>query len=361
MIIPFLDLKAQYQTIKPEIDDAIARVIQSQSFILGKELEEFEKEFANYLGIQYVVGVNSGTDGLILSLMSLGIGEGDEVITQPNSFIATTTAITQVGAIPVFVDCDSDTYQIDVNKIEEKINVKTKAILPVHLFGAPCEIDKIKEIARKHKLYLIEDACQAHGSAFNKKKLGTFGDLGVFSFYPGKNLGGYGDGGAVVTDSKALYEKLLSLRNYGQRKKYFSESFGLNSRLDEIQAAVLRVKLKYLDKWNSKRNIIAEKYANELKGYKIQRVIDKGISNYYIFSIEVENRENLQKCLDENNIGTLIHYPVPIHLQKVNKWLGYKVGDFSVAEKVATKILSLPMYPEISEESQNIIINCLNK
>lgn len=361
MNIPFLDLKTQYKSIKPEIDAAIKRVVDSQYFILGPELEAFENEFAKYLEVKYVVGVNSGTDGLILALLSLGIGKGDEVITPVNSFIATTAAIVQVGAKPVLVDCDPDTYQIDVRRVKDAISQKTKAILLVHLYGAPAEIDKLQDVAKRNKLFLIEDTCQAHGATFNNKKLGTFGDLGVFSFYPGKNLGAYGDGGAIVTRNKNLYEKLLKLRNYGQTEKYYNDSFGINSRLDEIQAAVLRVKLKYLDEWNKKRQVIANKYSKGLSNFKTQRIINKGVSNYYLFVIESDKRDQLQEYLLKNGIQTLIHYPIPIHLQKAHEYLGYKKGSFPEAENIANKIISIPIYPELRAEEIDFIIKAINK
>lgn len=361
MNVPFLDLKSQYKEIKSEIAAAIDRVLSSQNFILGPELEDFEKEFAGYLGSKYCVGVNSGTDALILGLMSLGIGEGDEVITPTNSFIATTTAIIQVGAKPILVDCDPDTYQIDIIAVEKAITNKTKAILPVHLYGAPAEVDKLQLIAKKNNLFLVEDACQAHGATLNGKKLGTFGDLAAFSFYPGKNLGAYGDGGAIITDNKDIYEKLLKLRNYGQLKKYYHDSFGLNSRLDEIQAAVLRVKLKHLDSWNKKRQMIADLYLDGLKNIKHQKIINGGQSNYYVFVIESDDRDKLQEYLLKQGINTLIHYPVPIHLQKAYEHLGYKKGNFPVAEKIANRILSIPIYPELGNNEQMYIIEAINK
>lgn len=361
MNIPFLDLKSQHKTIKSEIDEAIKRVINSQIFVLGSELEAFEKEFAKYLGIKYVVGVNSGTDALILSLLSLGIGKGDEVITPANSFVATTAAVVSVGAKPILVDCDRDTYQIDINQVQKSITKKTKAILPVHLYGAPAQVNKLQKIAKKNKIFLIEDAAQAHGAVYKNKKLGTFGDLSIFSFYPGKNLGAYGDGGAIVTNNKKLYEKLLLLRNHGQSKKYFHDTLGLNTRLDEIQAAVLRVKLRNLNIWNRRKNIIAAKYVKTLKNYKTQKIIKFGKSNYYVFVIESDNREELQKYLISNGINTLIHYPIPIHLQKGYKNLGYKKGDFPVTEKISDRILSIPNYSELIDNQQDYIIDKLNK
>lgn len=359
MKVLFLDLKAQYKSIRPGIDRAIKEVLESQHFVLGPKLEAFEKEFAKYLGVKYSVGVASGTDGLILSLLSLGIGKGDEVITPANSFVATTAAVVAVGAKPVLVDCDKDTYQIDIKKAEKKITKKTKAILPVHLYGAPCEIDKLKKLVKKHKLFLVEDSAQAHGTTLNGKKVGTFGDLAVFSFYPGKNLGAYGDGGAIVTNNKKLYEKLLKLRNHGQGKKYFHQIHGINSRLDEIQAAVLREKLRHLPVWNRKKNQLAQKYKESFRGYKMQKIISGGKSNYYVFVIEVGNRDKLRRYLFNNGIDTLIHYPIPIHLQKAYNFLGYKKKDFPVAEKVAKRILSIPIYPELTIKQQEYIIEKL--
>jgi dTDP-4-amino-4,6-dideoxygalactose transaminase len=361
MNIPFLDLKSQYKSLKPGIDSAIKRVISNQNFILGPELEAFEKEFAKYLGVKHVVGVNSGTDGLILALLALGIGKGDEVITPANSYVATTTAIVFVGATPILVDCDPNTYQIDLKKVEGAITKKTKAILPVHLYGAPAPLDKLQLLAKRNKLFLIEDACQAHGATFNSKKLGTFGDIGVFSFYPSKNLGAYGDGGALSTNNSKLYDRLLKLRNYGQSKKYYHDTFGINSRLDEVQSAVLRVKLKHLDKWNKERNQIANTYNQLLKGHKTQKILGNGKSSYYLFVIENENRDKLQKYLLERGIHTLIHYPIPIHLQKAYTYLGYKRGDFPVTEKIANRILSIPMYSDLNKTSQMYICDMINK
>lgn len=361
MNIPFLSLHGQYKQIKQEIDRAIKRVIDRQYFILGEELAAFEREFALYLGAKYVVGVGSGTDALILSLRALGIGKGDEVITQPNSFIATTLAITEIGATPVFVDVDPNTHQIDVSQIEAKITKKTKAILPVHLYGAPCEIDHIVEIAKKNKLFVIEDACQSHGATLNKKITGTFGDIGTFSFYPGKNLGAYGDGGAICTDNKAIYHKLLKLRNYGQIKKYYHAEIGLNSRLDEIQAAVLRTKLKYLDAWNKKRLLIANTYKEGLNSkIQTQQILPNGVSNYHIFAIKIEQREKFIEYLSKNSIQSLIHYPIPIHLQQCYSSLKYKKGQFPVAEELAKKVLSIPIYSEMSSVKTNYIVSTIN-
>jgi dTDP-4-amino-4,6-dideoxygalactose transaminase len=361
MKIAFLDLKRQYKLIKKEVDGSIKRVLDRQFFILGPELEEFEKIYAEYLGVKYVVGLNSGTDGLILALQAIGVGKGDEVITPVNSFIATTLAITQLGGKPVFIDIDKDTYQIDVNKIESLITKKTKAILPVDLYGAPCRIDAINKIAKKHNLYVIEDACQAHGAEVNGKKTGSLADIGVFSFYPGKNLGAYGDGGAISTDNKALFEKIRKLRNYGQKEKYHHKEIGINSRLDEMQAAVLKVKLKYLDAWNKNRIKLAKIYNQNLKTVKTQKLYDNAKSCYHIFSIESRDRDNLKSYLEKEGIQTLIHYPIPIHLQECYEYLGFKAGSFPVAEAVAKKILSIPMYNELTEKEVLYIASKINE
>lgn len=364
LTVPFLDLKAQYESIRPEIQQAINTVLERQMFILGDEVAQLELELARYLGVKHVVTLNSGTDALIMSLRVLGIGLGDEVITQPNSFIATTLAITEVGATPVFVDIDEETMQIDTKKIESAITKKTKAILPVHLFGAPCEIDKIVKIAKIHSLFVIEDAAQSFGSSLNGKHLGSFGNLSALSFYPGKNLGAYGDGGAIATSDSQLYEKLIMLRNYGQKKKYHHVKIGLNSRLDEIQAAVLRVKLKHIDKWNSLRLGHSRLYNHGLDKdkYLISNIYPNGISNYHIYPIRVsENfREELIEYLSANKISTLIHYPIPIHLQDCYTYLGHKRGDFPITEHAALRLISLPMYSELDQNSIQFVITTLN-
>lgn len=359
MNIPFLDLQRQFAKHKKEFLSAVERVVDRQFFLLGEELSSFEKEFAQYLDVKYVVGVGSGTDGLILSLHALGLGKGDEVITPANSFIATTLAITQVGATPIFVDCDKDTYQLDIDQVKAKITPKTKAILPVHLYGAPCDIESLVKIAEEHNLYLVEDAAQAVGATANGRKVGTFGNLGIFSFYPGKNLGAYGDGGAVATNDEKLYQKLLKLRNYGQSKKYYHDEFGLNSRLDEIQAAVLREKLKYLEEWNMKRREIAREYTDALVGFKTQAILPGTVSNYHLFVIESEKRDELQQYLAENGIHTLIHYPIPIHLQKYYGYLGHTKGSFPIAERAAERLLSIPMYSELSPSEVKYIISSI--
>ena len=351
MNISFLDLHRQYKQIKKEVNDAIQRVLDGQHFILGDELVLFENQFAHYLDISFCCGVASGTDGLILALKSMGIGKGDEVLTPALSFIATSLAITEVGATPVFVDIDPDTYQIDCNQILGKITNRTKAILPVHLYGSCCDINTILDISKEHGLKVIEDSCQAHGAHIKGKKAGTFSDIGVFSFYPGKNLGAYGDGGAICVNSEQLRTKIQRLRNYGQKEKYIHQERGINSRLDNLQAAVLKVKLKYLDEWNHKRNKIADIYKRELCGIvKFQKIPKDVYSCYHLFVIEAENREGLINFLSARNVKTLIHYPLPIHLQKTYQDLGNKAGCFPRSEKVSQNIVSLPIYAELAEE-----------
>ncbi|HAI63128.1 MAG: DegT/DnrJ/EryC1/StrS aminotransferase [candidate division WWE3 bacterium GW2011_GWF2_41_45] len=353
--IPFLSLKRQHEDIKDEINSSVQRVLERQEFILGSELNEFELSFAHYLGSSFVVGVNSGTDGLRIALRAIGVGAGDEVITTTHTFIATALAIIDVGATPVFVDVGPHTYQMDVTAVEKKITEKTKAILPVHIYGAPSPMEEIISLAHSCNLRLVEDACQAHGAVLNGKKLGTFGDIGVFSFYPSKNLGAYGDGGAICTSDADLYEKIKRLRNYGQPKKYYHEEFGYNSRLDEIQAAVLKVKLSHLDEWNLMRQRLASIYDSKLTDFHPQKIIPGGKSVYHIYSILSNRRDELMAFLSEKKIMTQIHYPVPLHLQKALSSLGYKEGDFPVSEMLAKKEISLPMFSELTQEELSII------
>lgn len=350
--VPFFDLKRQYNNLKHEIDKALCKTFESGIFILGENVKLFEEEFADHVGAKYAVGVGSGTEALHLSLKACDIGPGDEVITVPNTAVPTISAISFSGAIPVFVDISPDIYTIDGSKIEEKITDRTRAIMPVHLYGHPAEMGQILELAKAHDLRVIEDACQAHGATFNGINAGTIGDLGCFSFYPTKNLGAYGDGGMVVTNDEGLYEKLIMLRNYGETKKFTSRIEGFNSRLDEIQAAILRVKLRYLDEWNSKRREIAGLYQQLLNGTKMQIPCEKEWAkhNYHLFVIKVNDRNNLRDYLEKNGIGTQIHYPIPVHLQEAYMKLGHKAGDFPVSEKHAGEIISLPIYPELTTE-----------
>lgn len=348
--ISFSGLREQYYCIKNKIDPAVTSVLESGWYILGKELKAFEEEFAKYCGVKYAIGCASGTEAIALSLMALGIKQGDEVITVPNTAVPTISAISMVGAIPVLVDIDKY-FLMDALNIEKAITKKTKAILPVHLYGQAADMDKVNNIAAKYNLKVIEDAAQAHGAQYKNKKTGSLADLGCFSFYPTKNLGCFGDGGAVTTNDKALYERLSMLRNYGQKERYHHTIKGINSRLDEIQAAVLRIKLKYLNEWNNKRKKIAEIYNCLLKDICIipfER--NKNSHIFHLYVIKIKNRQKLQAYLKKKGIDTLIHYPVPVHLQKAYTQLKHAKGDFPVTEQYAQEILSLPMHPYLHEK-----------
>jgi dTDP-4-amino-4,6-dideoxygalactose transaminase len=365
--VPFLDLSQQTKEIKKDFNAAFNKTLKRYDFILGEEVALFEKEFAKYCSRKFAVGVNSGTDALFLSLLSLGIGPGDEVIVPAFTYIATALAVSYTGAKPVFVDIQEDTYNIDVNKIKAAITDKTKAIIPVHLYGQPADMQPILEIARNHKLKVIEDTAQAHGAKYKTPKgewkiAGSMSDVGCFSFYPTKNLGAFGDGGMSLTDKEDVYKRLLMLRDYGRRSRYEHVRLGYNSRLDTIQAAVLRAKLKHLDKWNTLRRENAKIYLNELKGIKgIICPLETTYSYhvYHIFAVRVKNRNKVMEGLTKRGIRALIHYPMPLHLQEVYKDLGYVEGDFPVAERIAKEILSLPMYPHLKETQIEFIAETL--
>jgi len=374
MKVQFVDFKKQLQKIEKEIAKSLKRTLQRSDFILGQEEKLFEKEFAMYCGTKYALGLNSGTDALFLSLVAMGIGKGDEVIVPAFTFIATANAVSYTKAKPVFVDIDEKTYNIDVTKIERAITRKTKAIIPVHLFGQCCDMDAIMRIAKKYGLKVIEDACQAHGAEYisprstvhspQYKKAGTIGDAGCFSFYPTKNLGGWGDGGMIVTDNKKLRDKLLMLRDCGRKSKYEHVILGYNSRLDTLQAAILRIKLKYLDKWNRMRQDNSRLYTQELKsspGIICPTEVDYSTHIYHIYAVRVRNRDKVVAYLKKNGIAVLVHYPIPLHLQKVYKNSGYKRGDFPVAEKVAKEIISLPMHPFLTEAQIKYAAKTLKK
>lgn len=365
MEIQLVNLERQYDLIENKIDKAIKKVLRNGQYILGPEEKALEKEIAEYLGVRYAIGVANGTDALVLALRALNIGLGDEVITTPFTFFATAEAISHVGAVPVFVDVDPDTYNINSDLIEEKITERTKAIIPVHIFGQPCDMDGIIEIAKKHNLYVIEDACQAMGAEYKGQKVGTFGDAACFSFFPTKNLGGYGDGGMVVTNNSNIAEKVDMLRKHGSKKKYYNEEIGYNSRLDELQAAILRVKLRYLDKWNDMRINAANKYDNLLSDLsdviKTPYKIKEAKHIYHLYCIQCENREIIMQKLKERGIATGIYYPVPLHLQKAYTNLGYKQSDLPVAEDLCKKIFAIPMFPEISDDEINYISDTLHK
>lgn len=363
MQIPLVDLKANYLAHKVEIQKAIQKVINTTSFILGPSLVEFEDNFAKFCEVRYCIGVDSGLSALELSMQALGIGTGDEVITPVNSFIASSSAISLTGAKPVWVDIDPETFNIDPNKIEEKITKKTKAIIPVHLYGQPAQMDKISKIAKKHNLFVIEDACQAHGAKFKGRMIGSIGDIAAFSFYPGKNLGAFGDGGAITTNSKRLAELVSQLRNYGQKEKYKHICIAGNHRLDSLQAAVLNVKLKYLQESNKKRMKIAQKYLELLQGLPIVLpVFPKNTTHvFHLFVIKVESRDKLFNYLKSKRIQCGIHYPVPIHLQPAYEKMFKTKKRFPVTEKISKKIISLPIYPELSEEQQLYIVTQIKK
>jgi len=355
--LQFVDLSEQHRKIRKEIDSAIKRVIDYSDFILGEEVELFEREFANYCQVKYCIGVASGTAALHMSLVALGIDSGDEVITTPLTFMATVEPVIWLGAKPVLVDIDERTYNINPDLIEEKITKKTKAIICVHLYGQSCEMESLKKIAKKHKLFLIEDCAQAHGAKYKGKMVGGVGDVGCFSFFPAKNLGCFGDGGAVVTNNIKIDKKVRLLRNHGRREKYKHLIVGYGERLDTLQAAVLRVKLKYLDKWNEKRRQNAY-YFNRLlrRANVVLPFEDKNMSSvYYVYSIRVKNRDKLKKNLEKMGIPTNVYYPKPLHLQPALEFLDYAEGSFPVSEKVCKEIISLPIYPELSKKKIKMI------
>lgn len=366
MNVPFVDLKLQYQRIKKEIDSAVANVFHHTRFIQGPEVSQFEEEFARYNNTKYCIGVNSGTDALILGMRALGLSPGDEVIVPVNTFIATVLGIVENKLTPVFVDIDPDDYGMDLGDLQRKISTKTKAILLVHLYGQPEKLDEIQCIIRDsgHRIYLIEDACQAHGAVYKGKKVGTTGVFSAYSFYPGKNLGAYGDAGAIVTNDDSLAARVKKLREYGQTKKYYHESWGVNSRLDTMQAAVLLVKLRHLEKWNKRRQELAGYYTKSihslLPNIKTPIIDTTRLSVFHLYVIEVENRDALVGYLGKRGVTALIHYPVPMHLQKACALLGYKKGDFPNAENASGKILSLPMFPELTKTQINYTLKALS-
>lgn len=363
---PFIDLKAQYLKIKDEILKSINEILESSHYILGENVKAFEEEVKSYLDVKEAIGVASGTDALHLALRALNIGKEDEVITTPFTFFATVEAILYVGATPVFVDIDDETYNIDPDKIEQKITARTKAIIPVHIFGCPADMEKVTEIAKNYRLKVIEDSAQAFGAKLKNKKTGTFGDIGCFSFYPSKNLGCFGDGGMVVTNDYELAEKIRILRNHGSRGRYIHETVGLNSRLDEIQAGILRVKIKYIDKYNELRRKKAALYTKFLSDFVGTPKEPEGSYHvYHLYSIRSRERDRIKQTLFNHGYPSVVYYPIPMHLQDALKFLGYKIGQFPVAEKVSREILSLPIYPEIPDEDifqiSQIIIKCLQK
>jgi dTDP-4-amino-4,6-dideoxygalactose transaminase len=350
--IPALDLKAQYATIRDEIRMAVDGVLESQHFILGPEVQALEREIASYVDSKFGVGVASGTDALILALKACGIGAGDEVLCPSFTFIATADAVSLLGGKPVFIDIDPKTFTMDPLKMERAISPRTKAVVPVHLYGQAADMDAIGNIARQHNLRVIEDCAQAIGATYKGKRVGTFGDVGCFSFFPSKNLGGYGDGGMIVSQSEGLAKHLRSLRSHGSVKKYFSEEQGWNSRLDEIQAAILRVKLRHLESWAAARRERAARYdllLRDIPHVTTPVVCGSGTHVFHQYTIRIPKREQVQNSLAQAGIATAVYYPTPIHLQPIYRALGYKLGDLPETEKAATEVLSLPIYPELSE------------
>ena len=363
-MIPFIDLAKEYSSIKKQIDIAIQRVLKKQFFILGEELEKFEIAFSKYIGTKHAVGLNSGSDALYLALKALNVGKQDEVITVSHTFISTVDAIVRNNAKPVFVDINPYTYTIDTHKIEAKITKKTKAIIPVHIYGHPANMDHIKKIAKKHNLSIVEDACQAHGAEYKGRKVGNFGTIACFSFYPSKNLSAYGDAGMIVTNNKHLADKIKKLRNYGQSIKHFSASIGINSRLDELQAAVLRVKLGFLDKWNNARRENAKLYNTLFKQTNIITPLpDKNIKHvYHQYVIKHPKRNKIKNTLLKKHISTQIHYPCPVHNQKAYIKLGINC-PLPITTKISEEILSLPIYPQMKSSDilkiTEVIKKCL--
>jgi len=356
-MIPFVDLKAQYHSIKDEIDAAIARILESCQFVLGDEVAAFEDEFAPYCEAHHGIAVNSGTSALHLALLAAGIGPGDEVITVPFTFVATVAAIQQAGARPVLVDIEPRSFTIDVTQIEQVITEQTKAILPVHLYGQPADMDPILEIAQRYGLIVVEDAAQAHGAEYKGHRVGSIGDLGCFSFYPGKNLGAYGEGGIVVTDNSEYARIIRILRDWGQEGKYHHVLKGYNYRMDGLQGAILRVKLRHLEAWTEARWAHAKRYDELLVNSEVQNptVMPYARHVYHIYVVRVPDRDALGQALHEQNIQTGIHYPFPVHLLEAYFDLGHRAGDFPCSEQAAREVLSLPMYAEISEEQIKLV------
>jgi dTDP-4-amino-4,6-dideoxygalactose transaminase len=361
--VPFLDLQAATRELKKEIDAALARVLDSGYFVLGRELEAFESEFAEYAGVKHCVGVGNGLDALVLSLKALGVSQGDEVLVPSNTYIATWLAVSYAGAKPVPVEPDERTYNMDPEKIEGALTGRTKGMIPVHLYGQPADMDRIREIAKKHKLWIVEDAAQAHGARYKGNHVGGMGDMAGWSFYPGKNLGALGDGGAVTTNSSELAERVRVLRNYGSRVKYFNEVKGVNSRLDEIQAAILRIKLRHLNDWNNRRRRIAAQYQTGLAsaGLVLPYVPDWAEPVHHLFVVRSKQRDALRQHLEKSGIATLVHYPVPPHLQQAYKDLGMRAGDLPISEKIHEEVLSLPIGPHLSESQAASVIQAVRE
>ncbi|MBR2526102.1 DegT/DnrJ/EryC1/StrS family aminotransferase [bacterium] len=361
-MIPILDSKRQYAAIGEEVEKEVLEVLRSGQYILGKHNKALEQELADFIGVKNTVCLNSGTDALHLALRALDIGAGDEVISTAFTFVATAEAIGIVGAKPVFVDINADTFNIDPAKIENAITPKTKAIIPVHLYGQPADMDMILDIAKRHNLYVIEDACQAIGALYKGKMVGSLGDIGCFSFYPTKNLGAMGDGGLLTTNSDMIKDRVIALRNHGGAIRYHHDEIGVNSRLDEVQAAILRVKLKHINEWNKKRRENAYRY-NELFAKCSDIVTPKELDDtycvYHQYTVKIPNRDNIHKMLQEKGIGAMLYYPIPLHMQKVHEYLGMGKGSLPITEKNTEVVISLPMFPELTKEEQQTVADTL--
>jgi dTDP-4-amino-4,6-dideoxygalactose transaminase len=357
-MIPFVDLKTQYLSIKAEIDQAVIGVLESTQFVLGREVAAFEELFGAYTQCSHAVGVNSGTSALHLALLAAGIGRGDEVITTPHTFIATVSAIDYTGATPVFVDIDPLSFTLDPAQLAARITPRTKAILPVHLYGQPADMDPIMAIARQHGLVVIEDAAQAHGAEYKGRRVGSIGDLGCFSFYPGKNLGAYGEGGAVTTNNPELARTVRILRDWGAERRYHHDLKGFNYRLEGVQGAVLRVKMAYIEQWTEARRAVAARYDAALPalGVNTPTALPDMRHVYHIYAVRDAQRDTLQSFLHDHGVSTGIHYPIPVHLQQAFAELGYREGDFPYSEAAAREVLSLPMFPELKPEQQAVVI-----
>lgn len=361
MTIPFFDLTKQYESIQSEIDAATARVLKGGWYILGPEVKAFEKEFADYIGVKHAIGVGSGTEAIHIALLALGIGAGDQVITVPNTAVATVAAIELTGARPVLVDVRSDTMLIDVEKIERAITPRTKAIIPVHLFGQSADLDPILKLAHAKDIFVLEDCAQAHGATYCGRRVGSIGDIAAFSFYPTKNLGAYGDGGAIVTNNPDVAQRIDLLRQYGWRERYTSDIKGMNSRLDELQAAVLRVKLRHLDDWNRARRERAALYTELIRTVTPPREMTYGEAVYHLYVVQSPKRDELVAHLKSHGIGSMIQYPHTIHLQPAYANLGYRLGGLPESERLAREIVSLPLYPELSMDSIRLIASTVNE
>lgn len=363
-MIPFLSLNSQHELIKNEILSVFENVYSQNWFILGKQVEEFEQQYAHFNQVKFSIGISNGLDALHIALKAVGVGAGDEVIIPAHTFIATALAVSYTGAIPVLAEPDMHTYNIDTTKIESAITSKTKAIIPVHLYGQACNMEAIKRIAANHQLYIIEDNAQSHGAAWNGKLTGSWGHINATSFYPGKNLGALGDAGALTTNDATLAQKATLLRNYGSAEKYKHEVIGFNQRMDELQAAFLRVKLRYLPEWTQQRQALAAQYDAELQGVGdvITPYVSPGATHvYHLYVIRTRQRNALQQYLQRQGIGTLIHYPIPVHLQEAYRYMGYGRGDFPVAEELADTCLSLPLWPGMSEDMVSTVTKAIKK